>query len=70
MLLLVAYDTTQRKMATEDGVLEAEQWQAIPVGAGQEPLRIPLEIEPSTGEVRVKPGATYILTDNRPERPW
>ena len=58
------------KMAVEGGALEAESWGAVPVGAGQEPLRVPLEYDHYSGGVRVKSGATYILTDGRKERPW
>lgn len=59
-----------RAMATEDGILEGERWEDIPVGAGQEPLRIPLQRDAHSGEVRVKPGTIYLLSDNRKERPW
>lgn len=58
--------------ATEQGLLETEQWEDVPAAPGSEPLGplAQVEIDADTGQVRRKEGyESFIITDVRPERP-
>lgn len=55
---------------TEQGTVGEEQWDDVPMGPGQDPPRMPVQIEFGSGEIRRKPGHEhYLVTDLRPERP-
>jgi len=56
--------------ATEDGLIYTEVWDDVPMGPGQEPAKIPYQINRDTGELRPKPGHEhYIVVHRPPERP-
>lgn len=56
--------------ATEDDLFTDEQFQEIPAGAGQEPIRLKLEYDSVSGAVRRMEGYEHHwVTDLRPERP-
>jgi hypothetical protein len=56
--------------ATEQGSVGEELWEDIPEGWGQEPLKVPRQINRETGETRPKPGhESYIVVHRPPERP-
>jgi len=58
--------------ATEDGLLETEQWETLELGPGQSPSPLTeLEWDRDSGKVRRKEGFEEVLiTIHPPERPY